>query len=87
MHDEFAQLLVQGVVQGLAPEQMLTLPSEGGVQAQARAGDTQEQMMRKTYRRKLQLFLLNSDKYQPARVLKLLPAQLLQEVALVRGRL
>ncbi len=82
MHDEFAQLLVEG------------LPFDSDLQLdhslndlEVREGDREAVMLYKIYRRKLQNFLLNSADYNPKRVLKFLPQQYLHENALVLSRL
>ncbi len=82
MHDEFAQLLVEG------------LPFDNELQVDhslndldIRDTDREPLMLYKIYRRKLQNFLLNSADYNPKRVLKFLPQQYLHENALVLSRL
>ncbi len=82
MHDEFAQLLVEG------------LPFDNELQVNhslndldIRDSDREALMLYKIYRRKLQNFLQNSADYNPKRVLKFLPQQYLHENALVLSRL
>lgn len=82
MHDEFAQLLVEG------------LPFDNELQVNhslndldIQATDKEAVMLYKIYRKKLQNFLLNSTDYNPKRVLKVLPHQYLHENALVLSRL
>jgi hypothetical protein len=82
MHDEFAQLLVEG----------LPLDTELGVDhklndLEIRSDDTETLLLYKIYRKKLQNFLATSTEYHPHRVLKLLPRQYLHENALVLSRL
>jgi hypothetical protein len=82
MHDEFAQLLVEG------------LPFDNELQVDhslndldIRDSDKESLMLYKIYRKKLQNFLLNSVDYNPKRVAKFLPQQYLHENALVLSRL
>jgi len=79
MHDEFAQLLVEGI------------PPEKDFDHRARldfaGGDSESRLLYKIYRRKLQAFLLNSLEYHPDKVLKMLPPHFLHEYALVLARL
>jgi hypothetical protein len=75
MHDEFVQLLVEG----------LSAPSA----QEPAAEDADMANLRSIYRRRLQAFLLASSDYHPQRVLQLLaPAgEFVRETALVESRL
>lgn len=82
MHDEFAQLLVEG----------LPLNDELGVDhtlndLEVKQADSEQLKLYKIYRRKLQNFLSVSLEYHPQRVLKFLPRPYLHENALVLSRL
>jgi hypothetical protein len=81
MHDEFVQLLVEGL--DVSPAQD---PAAAGVGA---AEDADMANLRSIYRRRLQAFLLASSDYHPQRVLQLLaPAgEFVRETALVESRL
>lgn len=99
MHDEFVQLLVEGLV---SRPRSTTAASSGtsdsaataAAAAAATVGEGAEvadlqQQQRAIYRRKLQTFLLASAEYNPQRVLKLLSpaAAFRREQALVESRL
>jgi hypothetical protein len=87
MHDEFVQLLVDGLV---ARPRSSTAASTATADSAATEGpDYDADQQRAIYRRKLQTFLLASTDYNPQRVLKLLqPAGAFRrEQALVESRL
>lgn len=83
MHDEFAQLLVEG----LPLDAELSAVDHAANDLELRSDDREVLMLYKIYRKKLQNFLLNSTEYNPKRVLKFLPPQYLHETALVLSRL
>jgi hypothetical protein len=101
MHDEFAQLLVEGVSSSLTAFHSAAAGTNESTGAGAGAGGSEEDlndleiretdaealMMFKIYRRKLQTFLLTSQDYHPQRVVKFLPHLCLHEQALVLCRL
>lgn len=85
MHDEFAQLLVEG----LPSDSVL---AEAGIDhnkndIEMKQDDSEVMMLYKIYRRKLQNFFGNSQEYHPMRVLKFLPKTYLHENALVLAKL
>ena len=78
MHDEFAQLLLEGIHQydptyNIRPDQIIDSNEE----------DEEKLKMCTIYRKKLQNFLLNSIDYHAQKILKLLPSHYLSETALV----
>lgn len=82
MHDEFAQLLVEG------------LPFDNEINVDHSKNDLiitpdddETMQLYKVYRRKLQNFLASSQEYHLQRVLKFLPRQYLHENALVLSKL
>ncbi len=83
MHDEFAQLLVEG----LPLDAELAAVDHAANDLELRSDDKEVLMLYKIYRKKLQNFLLNSTEYNPKRVLKFLPPPYLHETALVLSRL
>lgn len=82
MHDEFAQLLVEGLHLQQGAGQGL----EGSEDTAAAAGEAGARSLQQVYRRKLQSFLLTSVDYHPQRVLKFLPPACVHETALVLSR-
>lgn len=87
MHDEFAQLLVEGLQQG-GDQQGATsdIPTTTPVIGEAAQSTDGARSQQQIYRRKLQSFLLTSVDYHPQRVLKFLPPACLHETALVLSR-
>lgn len=83
MHDEFAQLLVEGLPMD---NELGTLRHEDN-DLEVRTEDSEPIKLYKVYRRKLQGFLSMSQDYHPQRVLKVLPRSYLHENALVLSRL
>lgn len=83
MHDEFAQLLVEGLLQGAQGKQS----GDGTTDSSASAHTEGARPLQQIYRRKLQSFLLTSVDYHPQRVLKFLPPACLHETASVLSRL
>ncbi len=77
MHDEFAQLLIEGL-----PETASSLTD-----FEIRSDDDEVTLLHKIYRRKLQLFLANSEEYHANRILKVLPQDYSYELGLVVSRL
>jgi hypothetical protein len=82
MHDEFAQLLVEGLP---FDNEISVDHSKNDIVIQPEDDETMQ--LYKVYRRKLQSFLMNSQEYHPHRVLKFLPRQYLHENALVLSKL
>lgn len=80
MHDEFAQLLIEGL------QSEISSPASS-VDVEVRSDDSEALLLYKIYRRKLQLFLANSEDYHANRILKFLPAAYQYEHALVLSRL
>jgi hypothetical protein len=85
MHDEFAQLLVEGLPFDNDADMKDVNHAVNDIEP--RDSDREAVMLYKIYRRKLQNFLLNSQDYHPARVLKFLPPQYMHENALVLSRM
>jgi hypothetical protein len=83
MHDEFAQLLVEG----LPMDSELENINHDTIDLADLTTDSETLKLYKIYRRKLQAFLSVSPDYHPQRVLKFLPRAYLQENALVLSRL
>ena len=79
MHDEFAQLLIDG----------LSESGEGEWDSRDASKDADSQYHSEVYRRKLQAFLLASSEFHPQRVLQSLvpPHRFIKETALVLSRL
>lgn len=83
MHDEFAQLLVEGLPMDAELEHI----NHDTIDLADLTTDSETLRLYKIYRRKLQAFLSISPEYHPQRVLKFLPRTYLQENALVLSRL
>lgn len=83
MHDEFAQLLVEGLPMDTELDQI----SHDTVELVDLTTDSETLKLYKIYRRKLQAFLALSGEYHPQRIMKFLPRAYLQENALVLSRL
>lgn len=78
LHDEFAQLLIEGLkFEGDFPDGELSINSN----------DSEDILMYKTYRKKLQYFLAQSSDYHANRVIKFLPGNFHLENALVLAKL
>lgn len=78
LHDDFAQLLVEGILQsGLPPSTPVEVANE----------DSEELTLYKIYRKKLQSFLANSNAYHPQKVLKVLSQEYFLENALILSKL
>jgi hypothetical protein len=84
MHDEFAQLLIEG------------LPGDADLpeafdhnlnELEIKSEDNDTILLYKIYRKKLQYFLALSQDYHPLRILKFLPKNLLHELALIQSKL
>jgi hypothetical protein len=85
MHDEFAQLLVEGLP---TEEDLLALHIDyNNNDLEIKSNDNETVLLYKIYRRKLQSFLATSLEYHPTRVLKFLPKSYLHENALVFSKL
>jgi hypothetical protein len=82
MHDEFAQLLVEG----LPFDNEISIDHSKN-EIELKPEDNETVQLYKVYRRKLQSFLGNSQEYHPSKVLKFLPRQYLHENALVLSKL
>lgn len=82
MHDEFAQLLVEG----LPFDNEISIDHSKN-DIELKPDDTETVQLYKVYRRKLQSFLGNSQDYHPSKVLKFLPRQYVHENALVLSKL
>ncbi len=82
MHDEFAQLLVEGL-----PFDNEIAVDHSKNDIELKPDDSEIVQLYKVYRRKLQSFLGNSQEYHPSKVLKFLPRQYLHENALVLSKL
>lgn len=77
LHDDFSQLLVEGILQaGVPPSTPLDGPDDSG-----------ELGLYKTYRKKLQAFLGASHLYHPQKILKLLSSDYYLENALILAKL
>lgn len=78
LHDDFARLLVEGIVQSPFPP---TTPAE------TLPEDVEDLLLYKIYRKKLQAFLANSNAYHPQAISKMLSKEYYLENALILAKL
>eukprot|EP00903_Cladosiphon_okamuranus_P017098 g15754.t1 len=88
LHDELAYLLMEGLLveQGVAADRDQS-SRKLGWSSKDKDGSKAEVDLAGTYRQHLQLFLQTSDKYNPARLLSVIPSHFLEEHALLLSSL